>query len=248
MLYWNANLDSIQDSFSEGGLLKGQPIPALLTPNHASKPMSSPKHAFPRHADTAQGVTCKCDDEMQIDMWAHADYFTPLSFSLQSALSIGSFHGIISVECNFLLNVQGNKENCDWRLQKNVSRSYLTFCCRTILVSDKASNIFWNWKHYFAPYSPTVHPHVCIVSTLDKQLLFNLTDCLSIRVETFMLVEVFSLRGRGGGVTHITAAIHFSLTKWLLHFSFIYMSKHFGFWHVFGFAIVQLLPFIEGWH
>lgn len=187
--------------------------------------------------------------------WCDADrhvsprwlFHTPFISITICVKCIGSFHGIISVECNFLLNVQGNRDNCDWRLEKKFSRSYLTFCCRTILVSDKASNIFWNWKHYFAPYSPTVHPHVCIVNTLDKQLLFNLTDCLSIRVETFMLVEVFSLR-MGGRKTRISAGIHFSLTKWLLHFSFIYMSKHFGFWHVFGFAIVQLLPFIEGWH
>lgn len=162
--------------------------------------------------------------------WCDADrhvsprwlFHTPFISITICVKCIGSFHGIISVECNFLLNVQGNRDNCDWRLEKIFSRSYLTFCCRTILVSDKASNIFWNWKHYFAPCSPTVHPHVCIVNTLDKQLLFNLTDCLSIRVETFMLVEVFSLR-MGGRKTRITAAIHFSLTKWLLHFSFIYM-------------------------
>lgn len=154
MVYWNANVDSIQDSFSEGGLLKGQPIPALLTPNHALKATSSPKHTFPQHVDAAQGVTCKRDADRHVSpRWLFHTPFISITICVKC---IGSFHGIISVECNFLLNVQGNRDNCDWRLQKNVSRSYLTFCCRSILVSDKASNIFWNWKHYFAPFSPTV--------------------------------------------------------------------------------------------
>lgn len=73
---------------------------------------SSHKHTFPQYVDEAQGMTCKRDANRHVS--PRLLFHTPFISSTICVECTGSFHGIISVECNFLLNVQHGQRAIVW--------------------------------------------------------------------------------------------------------------------------------------